>query len=265
MLGLGINSLGNILPTDVAGLLLWLDFSDILTLFTDAAKTDQVDADGDVIGAAEDKSGNGNDATQTVAGSKPLFRTGIFNGSSGALSAARFDGVDDALAMALALENAKTIFVAGKINTVPAAAEFDSIITIKFDASTFSEFLFLNIAGYEEVSFRHDYMGGGNGVGVDVILDTNAHVWSHTYNDGDNTLPASYTARIENIAQTIVASGALSRVGTDVGSVGGRIDSVGAVTGPADMDIEEILAFDRILSVAQQQGIRTYLIDRLGL
>ena len=78
-------------PTDIAGLKLWIDFSDISTLYTDSAKTTPVTSDGDVIGAAADKSGEGNDFIQETTAKKPLYKTGIQN----LLSIARFDGTDD--------------------------------------------------------------------------------------------------------------------------------------------------------------------------
>ena len=80
-------------PDDIAGLKLWIDFSDISTLYTDSAKTTPVTADNDVIGAAEDKSGNGNDHTQTTTAAKPTYKTGIQN----SLSIGRGDGGDELL------------------------------------------------------------------------------------------------------------------------------------------------------------------------
>lgn len=257
------DSLGNsaaFLPTDKTGIQLWLDGSDATKLYTDAAKTTPVSSDGDVIGAMEDKSGQGKDYTQTTAGAKPLYKTARIN----SLSTALFDGSNDALTGSLAIKDTKTIFIVGKFNTVPAATEFDSVITIKFDATNFSELMFVSIAGYEEISIRHDYMVAGNAVGIDLTLDTDPHVWSHTYNNGDNTSTASYTARIEDPVQTIVASGSFGRTGTDVSSIGGRIDSVGAVTGSVDMDIGEIIVYDSVLSAADQTNVRVYLINKWG-
>lgn len=83
-------------PTDIAGCKLWIDFSDIDTLYKDSAKTDPVTNDGDVIGAAEDKSGEGNDVTQSTTAKKPLYKTGIKN----SLSVGEGDGSDDWLATA---------------------------------------------------------------------------------------------------------------------------------------------------------------------
>ena len=45
-------------PSDVAGLALWLDASDLSTLFTDSARTTPVASSGDPVGGWADKSGN---------------------------------------------------------------------------------------------------------------------------------------------------------------------------------------------------------------
>ena len=78
-------------PTDISGLQVWYDFSDISTLYQDSGKTTPVTSDGDVIGCVADKSGNGNDATQSTTANKPTYKTGIQNG----LSIGRGDGSDD--------------------------------------------------------------------------------------------------------------------------------------------------------------------------
>ena len=82
---------GSWLPNSLSGLQLWLDGSDKTTLFQDSAKTTPVTADGDVVGAWADKSGNGNDVLQATTANKPLYKTGIKNG----LSALLLDGTND--------------------------------------------------------------------------------------------------------------------------------------------------------------------------
>ena len=72
-------------PTDIAGLQLWLDFSDADTLFTDAGTT-KVTADGQAIYQANDKSGNAKHVTQATLGNRPLYKTNIKN----SLSASQF-------------------------------------------------------------------------------------------------------------------------------------------------------------------------------
>ena len=58
-------------------------------LFQDAAGTVPVTADGDPVGRMLDQSGNGNHATQSVSGSRPIYRT------DGTLHWLEPDGVDD--------------------------------------------------------------------------------------------------------------------------------------------------------------------------
>lgn len=69
----------------------WYDPSDLRTLFQDEAGTTPVTADGDPVGLMWDKSGNGNHASQSVAASRPVYRT------DGTLHWLQFDGVDDHL------------------------------------------------------------------------------------------------------------------------------------------------------------------------
>lgn len=67
----------------------WYDPSDLSTLFQDSAGTTPVTTDGDPVGLMLDKSGNDNHAVQSVAASRPTYRT------DGTLHWLAFDGVDD--------------------------------------------------------------------------------------------------------------------------------------------------------------------------
>ena len=70
----------------------WLDPSDLSTLFQDTAGTTPVTAAGQSVALVLDKSGRGNHATQSVFASRPLYQ--VDSGGRGYLS---FDGVDDFL------------------------------------------------------------------------------------------------------------------------------------------------------------------------
>ena len=78
-------------PTSVSGLQLWLDAADASTLFNATTGGSLVAADG-TIKRWEDKSGNGNHATEAT--NAPIRKTGVFNGRD----IVRFDGTDDILA-----------------------------------------------------------------------------------------------------------------------------------------------------------------------
>ena len=87
-------ALSTFTPLSVSGLSLWLDFSDLFTLFTDAGVTN-VSTDGDAIYQANDKSGNGYHVSQSNIGSRPLYKTGA-NGINWR-SIGQFDGSNDYL------------------------------------------------------------------------------------------------------------------------------------------------------------------------
>lgn len=69
----------------------WLDPSDLSTLFQDTAGTTPVTAAGQTVGLVLDKSGRGNHATQATAASRPTYQ--VVSG----LPCLVFDGVDDFL------------------------------------------------------------------------------------------------------------------------------------------------------------------------
>ena len=69
----------------------WYDPSDLSTMWQDSAGTTPVTADGQPVGKILDKSGNGNHATQPVAGKRPTYHT------AGGTHWLDFDGVDDSL------------------------------------------------------------------------------------------------------------------------------------------------------------------------
>jgi hypothetical protein len=87
---------------------LWYDYSDLSTVFQDAAGTIP-GAVGSVVGLVRDKSGRGNHASQATTSKKPILR------QSGSLFYLQFDGVDDALVtgnMDLSASDKLSLFVA---------------------------------------------------------------------------------------------------------------------------------------------------------
>ncbi len=67
----------------------WYDASDLTTLWENSDLTTQVTADGDPVGAWEDKSGNGHTLLQATSANRPLYKT------SGGLHWVEFDQVND--------------------------------------------------------------------------------------------------------------------------------------------------------------------------
>lgn len=80
-------------PTDIAGLEVWLDASDLSTLYQDSGGVTPVTDDGQTVGYWADKSGNGNDFSQGTAANEPRYDAAEINGRS----ALYFDGSSDYL------------------------------------------------------------------------------------------------------------------------------------------------------------------------
>jgi len=78
-------------PLRLPNLKLWLDPSDLSTLFQDYLGTIPVTADGDPVGLILDKSGLGYHASQSISTRRPKYRT------DGILHWLESDGVDDVL------------------------------------------------------------------------------------------------------------------------------------------------------------------------
>lgn len=107
-------------PTDIAGLKLWID-ANTLAL-----------SDNDPVATWTDLSGNGNDADQATSGNRPLYKTNIQNGKP----IIRFDGTDDFLEIAntsiVGGEAGMTVFIVVKQATLAS----DRSMLAKWDYAT---------------------------------------------------------------------------------------------------------------------------------
>jgi hypothetical protein len=88
---------GGFSPSDVSGLILWLDATDLTTLWQESTRSTQVASDGDPVGAWDDKSGNGNHWTQATAGDRPVYKEDFNTSYAGILKAADNDMLDGSM------------------------------------------------------------------------------------------------------------------------------------------------------------------------
>lgn len=100
-------------PPLISGLQLWLDASDLSTLYQSSGGSSAT-ADGDPVGYWADKSGNARHAIQASGTSKPALKLAIQNTKN----ILRFDGVNDFLAIAtIAISQPYQAFFACKISS----------------------------------------------------------------------------------------------------------------------------------------------------
>lgn len=108
---------------------LWLDFSDMSSLYQDSTGTVSVTAVSQPIGKVLDKSGNSNHAAQTASSRQPVFQT----------DGAFFDGVDDFLKTIAAVNYGQTNYleVFLKIKSLYRSTSFYGGVTIESGDPTY--------------------------------------------------------------------------------------------------------------------------------
>lgn len=231
-------------PTDVAGLELWLDFSDVSTLFQDAARTTPVTADGDVIGGITDKSGIGNHASQNTAGNKPLYKTNILNSKS----ICRFDGSNDMLITGSFLDSgynaSMTCFVVSRSSA--GASSIDLVLS-----HNVTTFYFGRNASPARANFN-------------LANISPPQVWKHISQtawsiDGMVYNGSQYLYRVNAGEIGWWASGDIGASGTI---------TIGAASNggfPFLGDIAEVIIYNAVLTTAQRYQIESYLSAKYGV
>lgn len=230
------------LPSDIAGLKLWLDagqgiFANSVSLWTD-------------------QSGNGNTPTQAFIADQPLRVLAALNGEP----VVRFDGSTEEL------NNS----AADLVNNLSAYTYF---IVYNPDQTTANQFL-LNVSSNLIRKITHQifsnqifiYTGIGNAdLGQEASTNTSAIIDEVIYDGGlsGNSNRLKYFQNgiqvvFDAFAGTIPASLANSETGF---SVGGR----NTPSGHYDGDIAEVLVYDTALSGVNLQQVRDYLNDKYAI
>jgi hypothetical protein len=233
-------------PEGVTGLKAWYR-ADAEPGFTDGVK----------VGSVHDVTGNGWNATNPVAAAQPVFKANIFNGKP----ALRFDGVDDVLISTCPLNpNPSTLFVVCKSNVAAASQPTMGIIVGSGNAQA----------------------AQGNNIRAHLNATTNWGSWARFNGDltsgedlvaGEANILAAYTGVYQS------GIGAIYRNGVRRNSVAGGDNLAGATTysdkltlggnadpgGWSNVDITEVLAYDRVLSDADRVKIEDYLSAKYAI
>src|SRR2546426_3011074 len=136
--------------TTIPNLKVWLDASQLTGL-----------VDGDPVGTWADQSGNGYDATQSVAAKKPTYKTNILN----ARPVVRYDGVDDDLGTSFSV--AQPITILAVLKHLSGSVTGNQSVAVG-DVSTYG-LLAKNATPDTIALFGGSLLTGGT-------LDANAHV-----------------------------------------------------------------------------------------
>ena len=224
------------LPTNIAGLQLWLDANDASTLFQDAAKT-TLAGNGDVVGAWADKSGQGNDATQATTSNKPKVSAAAIGG----LNAVLGDATDDVMGISVGPLTNETIFAVVK-------RTITNVSGVVIAAGNPYKLVF----GTAGNVVRFSYNGLFNEVNSGFV-ELNGNIYRHIYDGTANKLSVNNGAE----AILVVASGGHTFTTIFSQTAGGGLTLQGS--------IGELLVYNSGLSIANVALVENYLSNKWSI
>lgn len=212
-------------------------------------------SDTDPVATWPDESGNGNDAIQAIAGSRPLYRTGQING----LPAVVFDGTDDYMPFDGSLivnSDYTVIFVGGR--------QTSNAFKIFMGGTTSSANQNLHLYWFNNTQFRaHHY---GNDLQTDMVANT------ETYSGGtDATEYGIFSTLLSSTDATdqrrnyqnnsyLGARTNSTQLSSYNGAALGRYN-----TGYHDINAAEIIIYSNALNDAQLQIVYQYLNEKYNI
>lgn len=225
------------LPSEIAGLKLWLR-ADAITGLSDAQ----------AVASWNDDSGGGYHATQGTAGLRPLYKTNILNGKP----VVRFDGSNDQLVNAAFFDfgNEYTVFAVAMFANL--AGSNQAILDVHDNVDTNTRFMLFHDAG---ASFFRS-------IGGSTITTIGADLTDGVFRLLTGRASLSDGTRFY-VNGTSVANGAHSGTNTKTTS-GFLLGGLLGVGYPLNGDIAEIAIFDSALSDANLAKLNVYF-NRWGL
>ena len=219
-------------PTDIAGLQLWLDASQITGL-----------NDGDAVAAMTDYSASSGDLAQGTASKRPTYKTAIKNG----LPVVRFDGVDDTLG------NSSWTALDG----LTGATQF--AVAKQFYNGGGDVFFYSNgrLTLQQFIGERYYYQSAGNSGRV--ATASGQWIVDCVVFDGSQVGNAARLVAFQNaVQQTLTFTGT---IGASLStSTGYQLSGVNTVPiAPQQADFAELLIYNRVLTSQERAKVLDYL------
>jgi hypothetical protein len=243
------------LPTSIPGLQLWLDASDSSTLYDSTVGGSLVTTDGSAIARWQDKSGNNRHIIQATSNARPLLKTAVKNGKN----VLRFDGSDDALAIASAFANTSNTtfaFIAFKHNstTQTGASGADRILNISFNGTNNRCYAGSGSAFTSGKIGAALGRGGTDNVNTSRGIDLNSLLLAFGRNNNSNGQVFINGASAGSL--TPVNGGSATTQFIQVG---------GAFNGYLNGDVYEVLMYSAPLTTIERQAVEAYLNTKWGI
>lgn len=225
-------------PADISDLKLWLDVSDAATITKDVS---------DFVSQWDDKSGEGNDVSQATGSQQPLWVDAVQNG----LPIIRFDGIDDFLAISSfiggALTQPNTIFVVTKMASISSGS--NSFVFDGTASSNRNALLDLQIISANGYSLFAAALIQNTTTAIDT---TNILLYDMIFNTVSSELFRSGVSLVSGDVGTNTLTGI-----TLAAEFGGGFNS--------NIDIAEIILYNKILTSQERTDVRNHLNTKWGL
>jgi hypothetical protein len=222
-------------PVFYSGCKLWLDG-------TDPGGSGIIPANNSTIATWYDKSGSGNNATQTTVATRPMFKQSYVNGNG----AVYFTSSNQMALPSLTL-GPLTIFVIGKLVTFSSNQFF---LALGQGTDTI----------YVRAVFNPPYFGVDTGIGpyTTTVADTNYHMFSYTQT---NVGSFWFDGTTITTSASISGNAAGSMTYTTTNTIGGW----SGYTNNVDSVLSEVIIYNSALTTTNRQQVEGYLAWKWGL
>lgn len=243
-IGLGLSGyrLPNALfsPSQISGLQLWLDASDMTTIYQSNGGS-LATADGDPVGYWLDKSGNGRNATQTDGTKKPALKKNTLNGKP----TIKTDGSNDFFTITPYEPSTLSIFA------VVVRRTTSSWLTLA-EGTTSNGPLYAWHSNGSVVYYWYSYSPALQVSYAPAASISGPILLARTFNGSNNEV---ITRQNGTVVDTVTRSG-----GKQISTIGGSPD-----WWASDMSFAEYIVFNSILTANETQLIENYLNLKWGV
>jgi hypothetical protein len=233
-------------PTDLTGLIMWLDANDTSTLFDATSGGSTVTANDSAVARWEDKSTSAKHFKQTTLNNRPKLFTSSQNGKN----VIRFDGSNDLMSMdsAFSTQTEVTYFIALKRVLDPPTTQSRTGHPMRFLSGTSGD---SHYPWTDGIIYDHTLTTSRKTAGNPSTDLTTFHLYNV------EAKASLWTARVNKTQLFTTTSNTIDFGGTSIGTGGGIYYF--------DGDIGEFIAYSSILSSANRGKVEDYLYAKWGI
>lgn len=248
----GLQGGADFVPADFSGCRLWVRSDLGISLVT-----------GSKVQAWQDQITKTN-YVQTTDANRPVYSPGlqgrpklVFSGSQALFNSNFF------------LTGPMSVFIVIQLTSTPTLG--NSVVPYVIQGAAGSALrsllIFINVGGYQPITFKHDLSASGAAVGSSNYT-TAARCYVLTYNGGTNTTAGNYTLEDLGTGLSVSATSSIGSAAAFFSSIGAAVnDPAGTISAGSEMsaDFYEFSLYDRPLSIRERLDLYAYANRLYGI